>query len=139
MGMFDRARREREFDEELASHLEMHAQDNIRAGMTPASASRRRVIGQLLTESVLLALCGSVLAVVLAGLSAGMLNALPQSVLPRTEDIHIDGMVLAYTAFIAVLTGVLFGLAPAWRSMDVDPAEALQQGARTAGTPAGTV
>jgi putative ABC transport system permease protein len=96
-------------------------------------ASRRRVLGQLLTESILLALCGSVLAILLAWLSLGTLNALPQTVLPRTEDIRFDGVVLGYTALIAVLTGVLFGLAPAWRSVDVDPGEALQQGARTGG------
>jgi len=96
-------------------------------------ASRRRVLGQLLTESVLLALCGGALAVILAWLSVGTLNSLSQTVLPRTQDIRIDGLVLAYTALVALATGVLFGLAPAWRSVDVDPGEALQQGARGGG------
>jgi putative ABC transport system permease protein len=96
-------------------------------------ASRRRVLGQLLTESVVLALCGSALALLLAWLSVGTLNSLSQTVLPRTEDIRIDGVVLGYTALIAVLTGLLFGLAPAWRSVDIDPGEALQEGARTGG------
>jgi putative ABC transport system permease protein len=96
-------------------------------------ASRRRVLGQLLTESVLLALCGSLLALILAWLSVGTLNSLSQAVLPRAQDIRIDGVVLAYTALVALATGVLFGLAPAWRSVDVDPGEALQHGARTGG------
>jgi putative ABC transport system permease protein len=96
-------------------------------------ASRRRVLGQLLTESVVLALCGSALALLLAWLSVGTLNSLSQAVLPRTGDIRIDAMVLGYTALIAVATGVLFGLAPAWRSLDVDPGEALHESARTGG------
>ena len=96
-------------------------------------ASRRRVLGQLLTESVVLSLCGSALALALAWVSVGMLNSLGQDMLPRTEDIRLDAAVLGYTALLAVLTAVLFGLAPAWRSVDVDPGEALQEGARAGG------
>jgi len=96
-------------------------------------ASRQRVLGQLLTESVVLALCGSALALVLAWLSVGTLNSLSQEVLPRNEDIRIDVFVLAYTALMAVGTGILFGFAPAWRSLDVAPGEALHEGARTGG------
>jgi putative ABC transport system permease protein len=96
-------------------------------------ASRRRVLGQLLTESVVLALCGSALALALAWLSVGLLNSLPQSILPRTEDIRVDAVVLMYTAIIALVTGVLFGIAPAWRSVDIAPGDALNEGARTGG------
>jgi putative ABC transport system permease protein len=96
-------------------------------------ASRRRVLGQLLTESIVLALCGSALALVLAWLSVGTLDSLSQAILPRTQPIRIDGAVLGYTALIAIATGLLFGLAPAWRSLDVDPAEALQENARGGG------
>jgi putative ABC transport system permease protein len=96
-------------------------------------ASRRRVLRQLLTESVVLALCGSALALVLAWLSVGTLNSLSQDVLPRNEDVRIDVVVLAYTALMAVGTGILFGFAPAWRSLDIAPSEALQEGARTGG------
>src|SRR5260221_5853552 len=73
-------------------------------------ASRRRVLGQLLTESVVLALCGSALALLLAWLSVGTLNSLSQTVLPRTGDIRIDGMVLGYTALVAVMAGLAVGL-----------------------------
>ncbi len=93
-------------------------------------ASRRRVLGQLLTESVVLAACGSALALALAWVSVGTLDSLSQTVLPRTEAIRIDGAVLAYTALMAVLTGVLFGLVPALRGMDVDLGDALKEGAR---------
>jgi predicted permease len=93
-------------------------------------ASRRRVVGQLLTESVVLSACGTVLALGLAWASLGVLNSLGQDVLPRTEAIRIDAVVLAYTALVAVVTAVLFGLAPAWRSADVDPGETLQEGGR---------
>jgi putative ABC transport system permease protein len=96
-------------------------------------ASRRRVLGQLLTESIVLALCGSALALVLAWLAVGTLDSLSQAVLPRTQAIRIDGAVLGYTALIAIATGLLFGLAPAWRSLDVDPGEALQENARGGG------
>ena len=96
-------------------------------------ASRRRVLGQLLTESVVLSLCGSALALALAWVSVGMLNSLGQDTLPRTEDIRVDAAVLGYTGLLAVVTAVLFGLAPAWRSVDVDPGEALQEGTRTGG------
>ena len=96
-------------------------------------ASRRRVLGQLLTESVVLSVCGSVLALALASASLRVLNSLGQDVLPRAEDIRIDAVVLAYTALVALATAVLFGLAPAWRSVDVDPREALEEGGRAGG------
>jgi putative ABC transport system permease protein len=93
-------------------------------------ASRARILRQLLTESVMLAVGGSGLALLVARLSLGALNALGQDVLPRNEDIALDGVVLAYTALLALATGVAFGLAPAWRSMEVSPGDALHEGAR---------
>jgi len=79
---------------------------------------------------VLLAACGSALALALAWVSVGTLDSLSQTVLPRTEAIRIDGAVLSYTALMAVLTGVLFGLVPALRGADVDLGDALKEGAR---------
>jgi predicted permease len=96
-------------------------------------ASRSRVLRQLLTESVLLAVAGSALALGLAALSIRAINSLGQHLLPRSEDVRIDLAVLAFTAAVAVLTGVLFGLAPALRSVDVDPTDALKDGTRAAG------
>jgi putative ABC transport system permease protein len=93
-------------------------------------ASRARILRQLLTESVMLAACGSGLALLLARLSLGAVNALGPDVLPRNEDITLDGVVLAYTALLSIATGIAFGLAPAWRSVDVSPGEALHEGGR---------
>lgn len=100
-------------------------------------ANRRRLLRQLLTESVLLALAGCILALGLAWTAVRALDSLSQTVLPRTEEIRIDAAVLAFTALTAVLTGVLVGLAPALRSLDVEPGAALREGARTAGDPRG--
>ncbi|HEY7409377.1 MAG TPA: ABC transporter permease [Vicinamibacteria bacterium] len=100
-------------------------------------ASRGRILRQLLTESVLLAAGGSALALGLAWLSLLWLNSLGQAVLPRTEDVRVDFVVLGFTALVAVATGLLFGLAPALHSVRVDPGTALKESARTAGDPRG--
>ncbi len=75
-------------------------------------ASRSRLIGQLLSESVLLSCAGGVLGVLLA---AGLLRAIPTMTafnMPRASEIRLDWIVLVFTALLSVLTGVLFGLAP---------------------------
>jgi predicted permease len=96
-------------------------------------ATRGRVLRQLLTETVLLALAGGALALGLASASVGMLNSLDRSLLPRSEDVAIDAVVFTFTALVAVLTGLLFGLAPALRCADVEPVDALKEGSRAAG------
>lgn len=75
-------------------------------------ASRGRLIGQLLAESVLLSSAGGMLGIVLA---IWILRAIPSMTafeMPRAEEIHLDWVVLVFTAVLSVLTGVLFGLAP---------------------------
>jgi putative ABC transport system permease protein len=75
-------------------------------------AARKRLIGQLLAESVLLSLSGGILGVLLA---AWILRAIPLMTsfdLPRAGEIHLDWMVLGFAAALSVATGVLFGLAP---------------------------
>ncbi|HEY7402247.1 MAG TPA: ABC transporter permease [Candidatus Angelobacter sp.] len=80
-------------------------------------AGQKRVVRQLLTESILLALAGGALGLLLAkfGTSAA-LAALPQS-LPRAENIGLDLRVLLFTVLISVLSGIAFGLAPAWKAV----------------------
>ncbi len=76
-------------------------------------ASRGRVIGQLLTESVLLALMGGLLGAAIARAGTTMLVGVLPETLPRTGEIAVDARVLMFAIALSVLTGVLFGLAPA--------------------------
>ncbi len=79
-------------------------------------AGHQRVIRQLLTESVLLALVGGTLGLVLAKFgTAAALAAVPRT-LARSEDIGLDARVLLFTLLISILAGIIFGLAPAWRT-----------------------
>jgi len=96
-------------------------------------ASRRRVIRQLLTESVLLAGGGGALGLLFAYWGTRLvLSAFPDAV-PRTQAVSIDPYVLLFTLSVSVLTGVLFGLAPAFHGSSVNPQESLKEGTRGSG------
>ncbi len=95
-------------------------------------ASRGRLIGQQLIESLLLATGGAVGAVVVAQIALSLLQQTDGFALPRAESIALDLRVLAVTAGITLLTGVLCGVAPAIRASRSDPEMALK-GARAAG------
>jgi predicted permease len=101
----------------------------IRAAL---GASQGRVVRQLLSESVLLALAGGGLGLLIAawGTSAG-LSILPSS-LPRASDVRIDPRVLLFTVVISLVAGILFGLAPALKTSHPDLHEALKEGGRGA-------
>jgi predicted permease len=99
----------------------------IRAAM---GASRLRIIRQLLTESVLLSLAGGVLGLVIAIVAVNVLRTFGAANIPRLSEIGIDGRALAFTFFISLLTGMIFGLAPALRISKVDLNEALKEGGR---------
>ncbi|HEX3273958.1 MAG TPA: ABC transporter permease [Gemmatimonadales bacterium] len=90
------------------------AREQEMAIRTALGASRRRLLRQLLTESVLLALAGGGLGVILAAWAVQALNAAP-GLLPRAEDIGIDGRVLAFALLLSLATGLGFGLLPAAR------------------------
>lgn len=77
-------------------------------------AGRPRIVRQLLTESVVLAAAGGVLGLAIAYGSSRALAALPSTLLPRAESIHVDFRVLLFTFVISIATGILFGLAPAF-------------------------
>ncbi len=93
-------------------------------------ASRGRVIRQLLTESLLLALAGGGLGLLLAswGLQ-GALKVLPEA-LARAEEVHLDGRVLLFMLAASVLAGIMFGLAPALKNSQHDIHETLREGGR---------
>ncbi len=99
----------------------------IRAAL---GAGRGRVVRQLLTESLLLALGGGAIGLLLAswGLQGG-LKILPEA-LPRAEEVHLDGRVLAFTLLTSALAGILFGLVPAFRNSRGSLQEVLKEGGR---------
>jgi len=101
-------------------------------------ASRWRIVRQLLTESVLLALVGGAVGLLLAWWGVGLLRAVGPDSIPRLRDAGIDGRVLAFTAAVTVLTGLAFGLIPALQSSRPDLIEALKAG-RARGTTVGGV
>jgi predicted permease len=94
-------------------------------------APRRRLIRQLLTESLLIALLGGGLGAVLAEVGVKALVALLPAGFPRAHDIHINAPVFAFTFLVAIFTGVLFGLAPALQASRMDPKRSLYEGGRT--------
>ncbi|MEJ7810719.1 MAG: ABC transporter permease [Gemmatimonadaceae bacterium] len=93
-------------------------------------ASRARLVRQLLTESVLLAGIGGALGVVLAWGGLRALTRLAPADIPRLDQVHVDGVVLAVTTLVVVVTGVLFGLAPALHASRPSLSDALREGGR---------
>jgi putative ABC transport system permease protein len=102
-------------------------------------AGRWRVIRQLLSESMALAMAGGGLGVLLGWGGLHLFVAAAPGNIPRLDEVTLDGAALGFTFGISVLTGVLFGLAPAWQFSRPDLSEALKEGSRaaSAGTAAG--
>ncbi|HKD49612.1 MAG TPA: ABC transporter permease [Candidatus Acidoferrum sp.] len=100
---------------------------------TALGAGRRRIVCQLLTESVVLAGFGGLLGLALATKGFAALKAMLPADTPRLADAHIDWRVLAFTGGLAILTGLLSGLAPVLQSLRTAPVETLRSGGR-AGT-----
>jgi putative ABC transport system permease protein len=96
-----------------------------------------RIVRQLLTESVLLALAGAAIGIMVALWGLDLIVAAVPSDKPFWMVFTIDARVLAFTAAVAVTTGVLFGLAPAWQVSRVDMHDSLKEGSRGAGTGSG--
>ncbi|MDQ3996517.1 MAG: ABC transporter permease [Gemmatimonadota bacterium] len=96
-------------------------------------ATRARITTQLLTESVLLGAIAGVLGVALAHAGLELLRAVGTETVPRLDDVRLDGPVLAFTAAVALGSGVLFGLLPALRASRSDVGEVLKAGGRGAG------
>ena len=94
-------------------------------------AGQRRVVRQLLTESILLALIGGALGLLLARLGTSAAIAAMPSTLPRAEDIGIDFRVLLFTFGISLLAGVAFGLAPAWKTARANIGGTLKESGRS--------
>jgi predicted permease len=101
----------------------------IRAAL---GASQSRVIRQLLTESVLLAIVGGALGLLLASWGTRAALSVIPSALPRASDVRMDPRVLLFTLTISLVAGILFGLAPALRTSHPDLHETLKEGGRGA-------
>jgi len=99
---------------------------------TALGASRLRIIRQMLTESLLLSILGGALGALLAVWGVQLLVTLSADSLPPTVNVTIDPNVLAFTFVISILTGLLFGLAPAFRTAKVNLIDSLKDGARGA-------
>jgi putative ABC transport system permease protein len=93
-------------------------------------AGRGRLIRQLLTESVLLAIIGGAIGVALAFAGVRILAAFGPREIPRIGEIGVDSTVLAFSILIIVVTGILFGLAPALHISKPDLNNALKEGGR---------
>ena len=95
-------------------------------------AGRWRLIRQLLTESILVSLAGGLLAVVLAAWGTSLLVSFKPENLPRLAEINVDGRVLGFTLGVSLLTGLIFGLLPAWTASRGRVGDALKEGGRSA-------
>src|SRR5262249_49572821 len=93
-------------------------------------AGRLRIARQLLTESVILGLAGGCVGLVVAWLGTGAALKLVPAILPRSEDVGIDARVLGFTLLASLLTGLIFGLAPAIQASRPNLNESLKEGSR---------
>ncbi|HEX2444417.1 MAG TPA: ABC transporter permease [Vicinamibacterales bacterium] len=97
---------------------------------TALGAGRRRIVTQMLAESLVLAFAGGAIGLLLAYGAIGPLQALNAGSIPRIDDVAIDGRVLAFTLLLCGVTGILFGLVPAWQASRPNVSEAIKEGGR---------
>ncbi|HEY0945362.1 MAG TPA: ABC transporter permease [Opitutaceae bacterium] len=116
----------------LARGLAREREVAIRASL---GAGRWRLVRQFLTESVLLSVVGGLLGLGLGfAMLKGLQATLPSGYLPSEAVVTIDGRVLVFTLTLAVLTGIVFGVFPAWQATRPDLANAMKQGSAGSGT-----
>jgi predicted permease len=112
----------------LARVAARHKEVAIRIAL---GASRWRLVRQLLTESILLASAGGLLGLLLAYWGIDLLVALTPGDVPRLNEIGLHAPVFIWTLLVSILTGVLFGLAPALQASKPDLNESLKESGRT--------
>ena len=99
-------------------------------------ASRGRLVRQLLTESVVLAAVGAAAGLALAYWGTRTLVAIGTADIPRSQDIHLDGIVLSFAVGLAIVTGLIAGLLPAWQIARRDLHAVVKDGTRGHAHPA---
>jgi len=104
---------------------------------TALGASHWLIVRQLLTESVMIALCGGAVGIFICLVSVRWMHILGTKSIPRLQDVGIDGRVLLFTLLLSVFSGILFGMAPALRVSKLDLNATLKDASRgSAGTSA---
>src|SRR6185369_2495773 len=98
---------------------------------TALGAGWSRLVRQLLAESILLAVIGGAVGLLIARLSLVLVRTMNPGNIPRLEEIRISGSVLAFTFAVSLITGILFGMVPAWRARKVDLNSTLKSGGRS--------
>ena len=113
----------------LARSIARRREISVRAAL---GAGKARLIRQLLTESLLVALAGAGFGLWLAGVAIRILVQTSPNLLPRASEIHVNTPVLVFTVAMALLTGLLFGLAPALKLVRCDISAALRESTSSA-------
>jgi putative ABC transport system permease protein len=98
---------------------------------TAIGAGRTRIVRQMLVESLVLSLAGGALGVALAYASIEPIQTLSAQSLPRVADIFIDTGVLGFALLVSFVTGVVFGVAPAWQASRTEAGDVLKEGGRS--------
>jgi putative ABC transport system permease protein len=112
----------------LARGATRHREIAVRMAL---GASRVRLIGQLLMESAMLSLSSGALGLLLAFWGVWAVASFGPTNIARLEEVSIDGAVLAFSFVVSVVTGFLFGMAPAWRLSQGDPGRGLKESGRS--------
>jgi putative ABC transport system permease protein len=116
----------------LARSSARYKEITIRAAI---GAGRWRLIRQLLTESLLLAICGGSLGLLIAIWGTGVIEQLGARINPMFSDIRIDSLTLAFTVGLSIITALVFGLAPALQMSKPNLTESLKEGGRGGASP----
>jgi putative ABC transport system permease protein len=106
----------------------------IRAAL---GAGKRRLVSQMISESLVLSIAGGALGLLLAYLVLQPIKTLSAGSIPRVDDVSVDPPVLLFALTISLVTGVLFGLAPAWHALRTGLVELLKEGGRSSSASGG--
>jgi putative ABC transport system permease protein len=116
----------------LARAIGRQKEVRIRSAM---GASRARLVQQILIESMLIALCGGTVGILLAFCGTKAIVAIGARVIPQLVNVSLDGRVLLFTIGLSLATGLLFGLVPALRLSAIPLSDTLKEGTRTSSLP----